>query len=72
MLKGIVRYSDGKPASFGTAEVCAGKQSFRSPQLATEVASRQRKNERDRYEAYRCPLCGRWHIGHSKFVTRPR
>lgn len=64
MLKGLVRYSDGKAAKF-TAAVCAGKQSFTSPQLARSVASRGRVSG-ERYDAYRCDLCGRWHIGHSK------
>lgn len=64
MLKGIVRYSDGKAATFN-ANVCAGKQAFLSAQLAREVATRRRV-KREAYDPYRCDLCGRWHIGHSK------
>lgn len=64
MIQGIVRYSDGKPATM-TKDVCAGKQVFATSQLARQVASRWRR-QRESYDAYRCDLCGRWHIGHSK------
>ena len=64
MLKGIVRYSDGKPTSWSSG-VCAGKQAFVSAQLARSVASRQRVSGVN-YDPYRCDLCGRWHIGRSK------
>jgi hypothetical protein len=62
---------------------CLGKRAFPSRKNATgaaiNAARREMENARtpeeqkrsELLQAYRCRLCGRWHIGHST-VTRPR
>lgn len=40
---------------------CAGKQAFDSPEQARPALRRCRG--RTRCNAYRCPECGKWHIG---------
>lgn len=45
---------------------CIGKEPFASAVLAMRVASRSRKRHKGTPRpprAYRCDLCGRWHIG---------
>lgn len=43
---------------------CVGKEPFSSFVLANAVAIRPRTQRKDKMEAYRCPHCGFWHIGH--------
>jgi hypothetical protein len=52
---------------------CAGKEAFQSASLAKEVASRKtRRADRRGMNAYHCPYCGAWHIGHHKSIKKPR
>lgn len=44
-----------------SAAQCAGKQGFETPQLAQKVAGRRKQAARH----YRCPHCGKYHIGGS-------
>lgn len=49
---------------------CKGKQRFQTPQLANAVLRRGRKRksaspDRARRHAYRCPVCGFFHLGNS-------
>lgn len=37
---------------------CRGKVAFDDPQVAMRAAARRKKRH-----AYRCPSCGRWHVG---------
>lgn len=46
-------------ASADTLSRCFGKHAFTSPTLAFKVARRG-----EGAKAYRCPDCGKWHIGH--------
>ena len=43
------------------AAACIGKQAFATPQLAHEIVARRRS--RKAREVYRCPYCGRFHVG---------
>jgi hypothetical protein len=42
---------------------CAGKVRFDSALLAAKVVQRHRE---DRRKAYRCDVCGGWHLGTAK------
>lgn len=42
---------------------CEGKVPFETYMLAEKVARRPARKERRRQRAYRCPLCGKYHIG---------
>ncbi len=50
---------------------CEGKHRFDDPRLARRVASRSAHTNGDRMSAYRCRLCGGWHIG-SNLTKRKR
>lgn len=41
---------------------CAGKVAFDSPALAVKVAKR-RRDQRYPLKAYRCKVCGKYHLG---------
>ncbi len=53
------------------AALCDGKEPFDTPALAAKVAKRMKRRDNDGYdksvpEPYRCPQCGKWHIGSNK------
>lgn len=66
MLKDLVKYSDGKYASWVNMErsQCIGKVAFETKALARAVARRERKGIT--YEAYACKACGKWHVGNHR------
>lgn len=41
---------------------CRGKEPFADPSLAAKVLRRMRRKRRP-VTTYRCPHCGKWHIG---------
>ena len=58
---------------------CHGKQSYPSKKEARRGLRRMRSlpAERRRFDegdvkltVYRCPHCGRWHVGHATFLAR--
>ncbi|MCV2448475.1 hypothetical protein [Paracoccus sp. DMF] len=51
---------EGRGSAENRAAMCAGKQTFDTPQLARKVASRSRGYA---LEPYRCRFCGLWHLG---------
>lgn len=46
---------------------CYGKHAFATRRVAMDVVNRRRnkKEDRQRAEPYRCPYCRSWHIGTS-------
>jgi hypothetical protein len=62
----------GKRGDSDRASGCEGKGSFESAALAHKVTKRRNRSRKrwdDRYEqqgVYRCPDCGKWHIGRIK------
>lgn len=52
---------------------CIGKERFESPNLAQEVARRMRERHKGAFiQHYRCPHCGKWHVGESYRTSRFR
>lgn len=51
---------------------CSGKHRFTDPALARRVASRTSHTHSEPMSAYRCRLCGGWHIGSHLHKARRR
>lgn len=66
------RMTSSRPIPNQQASVqCLGKQSFASAVLAQKVAGRKtRRSSRQGMNAYRCPHCRAWHIGHHDQIRR--
>lgn len=52
-----------KPRVGVVAAECFGKHRYASAALAHGIAGRSRRHEESRVGAYRCKVCGGWHIG---------
>jgi rubrerythrin len=43
---------------------CTGKQRHTQPQAFAHLANLKKKDGAFRMQAYRCQICGTWHVGH--------
>jgi hypothetical protein len=48
---------------------CMGKIPYKEKSEASEAKRRMLKKGRGKMEAYKCPYCKAWHIGHSMKQT---
>ncbi|MFA9476835.1 hypothetical protein ACERK3_00880 [Phycisphaerales bacterium AB-hyl4] len=50
--------------SYRRWRMCTRKRAYRTKKAARQVV-RRHALEGDTVQAYHCPICGRWHVGHA-------
>lgn len=58
------------PDQWQAVSACEGKDQLPA-ELAKRMAKRARSRRGERISAYRCPVCGKWHVGGGdRFATK--